>query len=84
MYGLRGFCNDFLSQHPKHFISPLRASGSAVETLLSQYKYSAGEKLDSSNYATARASCLVKSAVSGHHSGKGYCNDQLLVDKEDL
>lgn len=74
---MKGFCDDFLSQHPKHFVSPLRASGSAIETLFSQYKYSAGGKLDSSNYATARASCLVKSAISGHHSGKGYRDEQL-------
>ena len=66
-----------LSQHPTHFVSPLRASGSAIEMLFGQYKYSAGGKFDSSNYATARASCLVKGAVSGHHSGKGYCDEQL-------
>ena len=44
-----------------------------VETLFSQYKYAAGGKLNSSNYATARAACLVKSAAAqSHHSSKGY------------
>ena len=44
-----------------------------METLFSQYKYAAGGRLDSSNYPTARAACLVKSAVAqSHHSGKGY------------
>ena len=54
----------FFKAHPHNFVSPLRVSGSAVETLFSPYKYAAGGKLDSSNYATARAACLVKSAVA--------------------
>ena len=53
-------------------ISPLRVSGSAIETLFSQFKYAAGGKLDASNYATARAACLIRSAVSVHHIAKGY------------
>ncbi len=72
VYGFRGFSKYFFIQHPNHFISPLRVSGSAVETLFSQYKYAAGGKLDSSNYATARGACLIRSAVSVHHSDKGY------------
>ena len=38
---------------------------------------SAEGNLYSSNYATARASCLVKCAISGHHSGEEYCDEQL-------
>ena len=72
VYGFKIFTEDFLSWHPKHFISPLRISGSAIETLFSQFKYAAGGKLDASNYATARAACLIRSAVSVHHSAKGY------------
>ena len=53
-------------------MSPLRVSGSAVETLFGQYKFAAGGRLDSSNYATARAACLVRNIVTPHHSGKGY------------
>ena len=72
VYGFKFFTEDFLSRHPKHFTSSLRISGSAIETLFSQFKYAAGGKLDASNYATARAACLIRSAVSVHHSGKGY------------
>ena len=73
VYGFKQFCEYFFKAHPYNFVSPLRVSGSAVEMLFSQYKYAVGGKLDSSNYATARAACLVKSAVAqSHHSGKGY------------
>lgn len=72
MYGFCGFCEDFLQHHPQHFVSPLRVSGSAVETLFGQYKYASGGKLDAANYATARAACLVRDIVTPHHSGKGY------------
>ena len=68
---LRSFCKYF-SRYPGYFISPLRLSGSAVESLFGQYKYSAGGKLDAANYSTARAANLVKQTVSSHHSGKGY------------
>ena len=72
VYGFCGFCEDFFKHHPQHFVSPLRVSGSAVETLFGQYKFAAGGKLDASNYATARAACLVRNIVTPHHSGKDY------------
>ena len=73
VYGFNAFCTDFLSHHPNHFVSPLRVSGSAVETLFSQFKYAAGGKLDAASYSTARAACLVQRAVAPtHYSGKGY------------
>ncbi len=44
-----------------------------METLFGQYKFASGGKLDSSNYATARAACMVRNnIVTPHHSGKGY------------
>lgn len=48
-----------------------------METLFSQYKYSAGGKLDAANYATARAANLVKQSVSCHHSGKNYRDGEI-------
>ena len=54
---------------------PLRISGSAVETLFSQYKYLSGNKLDSVNYATSRSKYICKKKVEAtytHHSGKYY------------
>lgn len=72
VYGFKGFCKDFFQQHPNHFVSPLRVSGSAVETLFGQYKFASGGKLDATNYATARAACMVRNIVTPHHSGKDY------------
>ena len=61
-----------MKHHPHNFVPPLRVSGSAVETLFGQYKFAAGGKLDASNYATARAACMVRNIVTTHHSGKNY------------
>jgi hypothetical protein len=72
VHGFCAFCEDYFKLHPQHFVSPLRVSGSAVETLFGQYKYAAGGKLDASNYATARAACLVRNIVTPHHRGKDY------------
>ena len=72
VFGFQALCEDFLTHHPNHFISPLRVSGSAVETLFGQYKFASGGKLDAANYATARAACMVRNIVTPHHSGKGY------------
>ena len=77
IYGFRLFCRHFFSKYPGYFISPLRLSGSAIESLFSQYKYSAGGKLDAANYCTAHASNLVKQVVSTHWSGKDYRNEEL-------
>ena len=74
---MASFCCYFLSKYPGYFVSPLRLSGSAVETLFSQYKYATGGKLDASNYCTARAGNLVKQVVTRHESGKDYRNEQL-------
>ena len=61
-----------LEKYPGYFISPLRVSGSTVETLFSQFKYSAGGKLDAANYSYSRAVSLVKQVATTHHSGKDY------------
>jgi len=62
----------FLNRYPDHFVSPLRVSGSAVESLFSQYKRLAGGKLDAANDTVSRVAQLVEQTVSGHHSGTGY------------
>ena len=77
IYGFTLFCETFLSKYPGYFISPLRLSGSAVETIFSQYKYTCGGKLDAGNYYTARAANLVKQVVANHESGKDYRNQEL-------
>lgn len=81
-FGFRALCEDFTHQFPNYFISPLRISGSAVESLFGQFKYSAAGKLDAANYQTAQASFLVRQAVQGHHSGTGYRDSSLHVHTE--
>ena len=36
--GFKAFCKYFLEKYPEYFISPLRISGSAMESLFSQYE----------------------------------------------
>ena len=62
---------------PGYFLSPLRISGSAVESLFGQYKHISGSKLDAANYATCRSKYLAKQAV--HHSGQFYRDQELSI-----
>ena len=71
-YSFPAFARSFLEEFPEHFISPLRLSGSAVETLFSQFKHTAGSKFSSTNYSTASAAHLVKHTVAYHHRSVSY------------
>ena len=62
-----------------YFISPLRISGSAVESLFSQYKYTAGGKLDAVNFVTSRCAHLIKQCATSHHAGKHYRDHSIGV-----
>lgn len=77
VYGFVGFTEYFFSRHPGYFLSPLRISGSAVETLFGQYKYMSGNKLDAVNYSTCRSKYLAKQAV--HYSGQFYRDENLSM-----
>ena len=79
VHGFRLFCNYFLNKYPGYFILPIRITGSAVESLFSQFKYSAGGKLDAANYSFSRAVSLVKQVTSVHHSGKEYRDGMLAL-----
>ena len=72
VHEFKAFCRGFFHTYPGYFVSPLHISGSAVESLFSQYKYTAGGKLDPANYASSRCAHLVKQSVAPHHSGKHY------------
>jgi len=72
IYSFRAFYKDFFEKHPGYFVSPLSVSGSAIESLFSQFKCNAGGKLDSCNYVTARCAHLVQQCASGYHSGISY------------
>ena len=81
VYGFRAFSEWFLETYPTYFISPLQISGSAIESLFSQYKHAAGGKLDSVNYTKAGGAHLMKQIVSGHHSGTAYHNQTISVSE---
>ena len=70
VYGFVGFTKYLFERHPGYFVSPLRISGSAVETLFGQYKYMSGNKLDAANYSTCRSKYLTKLGID--HSGHFY------------
>ena len=70
--GFTEFCGAFLKNYLGYFVSPIRLTGSAIESLFAQYKYTTGGKLDAANYSIARAAFLTEQAISNHHSGKGY------------
>ena len=77
VYGFTALTKNFLENHPGYFLSPLRISGSAVETLFGQYKYMSGSKLDAANYPTCRSKYLANQAV--HHSGQFYRDQDLTI-----
>ena len=79
VYGFRSFCKYFLQKYPGYLVSPLRLSGSAVESLFSQFKYNTGGKLDAANYITARACTLIKQVTASHHSGKSYRDEEISI-----
>ena len=79
IHGFNMFCRYFLEKYSGYFISPLGVSGSTVETLFSQFKYSAGGKLDAANYSYSRAVSLVKQVATTHHSGKDYRDGNLAT-----
>ena len=82
------FCDRILEEFPEHFVSPLRLSGSAVETLFSQFKHKAGGKLSATNYCTARAAHLIKHTVAYHHSSVSYRDvstfDRMYFTEEEI
>ena len=78
-YGFSRFVEEFFHKYPENFISPLRLSGSAIETLFSQFKHVAGGKFSSANYVTAMAAHLVKYTVVSHRSGLDYRDTSLSI-----
>lgn len=57
-HGFKGLSEDFIKDHPHHFISPVRINGSAIESIFSSLKYISGGNLSSVNYATSLSSLL--------------------------
>jgi hypothetical protein len=71
VYGFEELCKDYCQKYgDDFFLCPKRLNGSAIETLFSQFKDIAGGKLASSNYATVRASYLMRVSIHGVHHGE--------------
>ena len=73
------FCKYFLQKYPGYFVSPLRLSGSAVESLFSQFQYNTKGKLDAANYITASACTLIKQVRASHQRGKSYRDKEISI-----
>jgi hypothetical protein len=80
-YGFVAFCESFFQRHQEgYYLVPLKLNGSAVETLFSQFKYIAGGKLSSLNYATAKRSVMLRRDIHGHNrANRGYRDVPLYV-----
>ena len=83
-YGFRAFCEEQISKHPGYYVSPLRANGSAVETLFSQLRHASGGNLTSVSYAPARAQLLTKRSVHGPRITEGYRDAPLYIKQSEL
>ena len=81
VYGILGLVKDFSLCHSGgYFLVLSRITGSAVESLFSQMKYSAGGKLSSVNYASASNSETVALNINSMHvAHRDYRDDQLNV-----
>ncbi len=79
-----GYCEEFFKKHPSHHIVPLRANGSAIETIFSQLKHGAGGSLTAVSYGPARAQLLTKRAVHGPHVKDPYRDAPLYIKESEL
>ena len=63
-----------------HLVSPLRANGSAIESVFSSLKYIAGGHLSSANYSTTVGSLLTqKETHINPHAEKEYRTNVLYT-----
>lgn len=72
-HGFTGLCSHMLQKYPKHYISPLRINGSAIESVFSSLKYISGGHLSAVNYSSAIGSLLTSKEPSiNPHAEKEY------------
>ncbi len=83
-YGFKGFCEEFLEKHPRYHVVPLRANGSAIETIFSQLKHGSGGTLTAVSYGSARAQLMTKRSVHGPHVRDSYRDAPVYVRESEL
>ena len=71
-YGFKGYCQEFFEQHPLHYVVPLRANGSAIETIFGQLKHGSRGTLTATTYGPARSQLLTKRSIHGPHIRDEY------------
>ena len=83
-YGFLEYSKEFLSLHPGYYVAPLRANGSAVETIFSQLKHGSRSGLTAVSYGPARAQLLTKRHVHGPHIQDQYRDAPLYIHTNEL
>ena len=83
-YGFVGYCQEFFDLYPGYFVSPLRANGSAIETVFSQLKHGSRGTLTAVSYSSARAQLLTRRAVHGPHVRDEYRDAPVYVKESEL
>jgi len=80
VYGFLKFSKWFTTKYPDYFISPLRINGSAIESIFSVLKYTAGGHLSASNYGSFRGRVITgREVVTNSNSERGYRDDVIHV-----
>ena len=83
-YGFRQFCNEQLTKHPDYYVAPLRANGSAIETIFSQLRHGSGGNLTAVSYAPSRAQLLTKRSLHGPNIRDDYRDAPLYIKESEL
>ena len=83
-YGFKGYSEEFFNVHPNYYILPLRANGSAIETVFSQLKHSSRGILTGVTYGSARAQLITKRTIHGPHVKEQYRNAPLYIQESEL
>lgn len=80
VYGFLDFCTWFITAYPDYFVSPLRINGSAIESIFSVLKFTAGGNLSASNYGSFRVRVITgREVITNSNSERGYRDDVILV-----
>ena len=80
VYGFAQFCHWFVATYPDYFISPLRINGSAIESIFSVLKFTAGGNLSASNYSSFRGRVITgREVITNSNSERGYRDDIIMV-----
>ena len=83
-YGFKGYCQEFFEQHPLHYVVPLRANVSAIETIFGQLKHGSRGTLTAASYGPARSQLLMKHSIHGPHIRDEYRDAPLYIHESEL